>query len=91
MKAVNKSVARNVADAPSSPPTLAGRPYTFIAKRYTFTYTRMRMELDHEKLDVYRAALDFAAWTYPVCRTLKGLDRPTRKTEFAKTTSCKGT
>ena len=34
--------------------TLAGRPYTFTAKRYTFTYTRMRMELDHEKLDVYR-------------------------------------
>ena len=57
--------------------TLAGRPYTFTAKRYTFTYTRMRMELDHEKLDVYRAALDFAAWAYTVCRTLKGLDRPT--------------
>ena len=36
------------------------------------------MELDHEKLDVYRAALDFAAWAYTVCRTLKGLDRPTR-------------
>ena len=27
---------------------------------------------------VYRAALDFAAWAYTVCRTLKGLDRPTR-------------
>ena len=36
------------------------------------------MELDHEKLDVYRVALDFAAWAYTVCRTLKGLDRPTR-------------
>ena len=36
------------------------------------------MELEHEKLDVYRAALDFAAWAYMVCRTLKGLDRPTR-------------
>ena len=36
------------------------------------------MELDHEKLDVYRTALDFAAWAYTVCQTLKGLDRPTR-------------
>ena len=36
------------------------------------------MELDHEKLDVYRTALDFAVWAYTVCRTLKGLDRPTR-------------
>ncbi|OQB34578.1 MAG: hypothetical protein BWY06_03425 [Candidatus Latescibacteria bacterium ADurb.Bin168] len=36
------------------------------------------MELDHEKLDVYRTALDFAAWAYTVCRALKGLDRPTR-------------
>ena len=36
------------------------------------------MELDHEKLDVYRVALDFAAWAYTVCRSLKGLDRPTR-------------
>ncbi len=36
------------------------------------------MKLDHEKLDVYRVALDFAAWAYTVCRTLKGLDRPTR-------------
>ena len=44
-------------------------PYTSIAKRYTFTYTRMRMELDHEKLDVYVAALDFAAWAHTVFRT----------------------
>lgn len=36
------------------------------------------MELDHEKLDVYAAALDFAAWSYALCRTLKGMDRPTR-------------
>ncbi|HCF93514.1 MAG TPA: four helix bundle protein [Verrucomicrobia bacterium] len=36
------------------------------------------MKLDHEKLDVYRVALNFAAWAYTVCRTLKGLDRPTR-------------
>ena len=36
---------------------LAGRPCTFTAKRYTLTYTRMRMKLDHEKLDVYRVAV----------------------------------
>jgi four helix bundle protein len=36
------------------------------------------MELDHEKLDVYRVALDFAAWAYALCRTLKGTDRPAR-------------
>lgn len=36
------------------------------------------MELDHEKLDVYRVAVDFAAWAYTVCQALKGLDRPTR-------------
>ena len=41
---------------------LAGIPYTSTAKRYTSTYTRMRMELDHEKLDVHRAALDLAAY-----------------------------
>ena len=39
------------------------------------------MELDHEKLDVYRVALDFAAWAYAVSRGLKGLDRPTRMIE----------
>ena len=50
--------------------TLAGRPYTFTAKRHTFTYTRMRMELGHGELDVCRAALDFAAWAHTVCRTL---------------------
>jgi four helix bundle protein len=36
------------------------------------------MELDHEKLDVYRIALDFAGWAYSLCRSLKGMDRPTR-------------
>ena len=36
------------------------------------------MELDHEQLDVYRVALDFASWAYLRCRSLKGLDRPTR-------------
>jgi four helix bundle protein len=36
------------------------------------------MELDHEKRDVYRVALDFAAWAYAMCRTLRGMDRPTR-------------
>ena len=35
-------------------------------------------KLDHEKLDVYRVSLDFAAWAYTVCRTLKGMDRSTR-------------
>ena len=30
----------------------------------------MRVEPDHEKLDVYRVALDFAAWAYTVCRSL---------------------
>ena len=37
------------------------------------------MQLDHEKLDVYAVALDFAAWAYALCRALKGLDRPTRE------------
>ena len=41
----------------------------------------MRRELDYEKPDVYRAALDFAAWAYTVCRTMKGLDRLTRMIE----------
>lgn len=36
------------------------------------------MELDHEKLDVYRVSLDFAAWSYDLCRRLKGLDRHAR-------------
>lgn len=57
--------------------------YTFTAKRYTFPYTRMRMELDHEKLDVYRLALDFAALASTVCRALEALDRPTREQPYA--------
>jgi four helix bundle protein len=36
------------------------------------------MKLDHEKLDVYRVALDFAAWSYSICRKLKGVDRSAR-------------
>ena len=28
-------------------------PYTSTAKRYTFTYTRARMEPDHGELDVF--------------------------------------
>lgn len=31
---------------------MGGRPYTFTARRYTFTYTKTRIEFDHEKLDV---------------------------------------
>ena len=27
------------------------RSYTFTAKRYTFTYTKTRIEFDHEKMD----------------------------------------
>ena len=36
------------------------------------------MELDHEKLDVYRVSLDFAGWAYERCRGLKGADRHAR-------------
>jgi len=36
------------------------------------------MPLDHEKLDVYRVALEFAAWAYNICRSLKGMDRSAR-------------
>ena len=36
------------------------------------------MQLDHEKLDVYRVSLDFAAWAYELCRALKGADRHAR-------------
>jgi four helix bundle protein len=36
------------------------------------------MELDHEKLDVYRVSLDFASWAYDLCRNLKGPDRHAR-------------
>ena len=36
------------------------------------------MQLDHEKLDVYRVSLDFATWSYEHCRSLKGPDRHAR-------------
>jgi len=36
------------------------------------------MQLDHEKLDVYRVSLDFAVWSYERCRSLKGADRHAR-------------
>ena len=48
----------------ASPLALAGRPYTSTAKRYTCTYPGMRMEPGHWKLDVCRAALDFAVYGY---------------------------
>ena len=33
---------------------------------------------DHEKLDIYRVSLDFAAWSYRLCKMLKGSDRHAR-------------
>ncbi|TVQ97334.1 MAG: four helix bundle protein [Desulfovibrionales bacterium] len=36
------------------------------------------MQLDHEKLDVYRVSLDFAVLAYTLCRNLKGVDRHAR-------------
>ena len=36
------------------------------------------MQLDHEKLDVYRVSLAFAAWAYELSRGLKGSDRHAR-------------
>ncbi len=36
------------------------------------------MELDHERLDVYQASLDFAFWAYDLSRRLKGADRHAR-------------
>ena len=33
---------------------------------------------DHEKLDVYRVSLDFSAWSYRLCKVLKGLERYAR-------------
>ena len=39
------------------------------------------MELDHEKLDVYRVALDFAAWGYTVCWTLTARGNQVREQE----------
>ncbi len=33
---------------------------------------------DHEKLDIYRVSLEFAAWSYRLCKMLKGSDRHAR-------------
>ena len=30
---------------------------------------------DHEKLDVYNLSLEFVAWTYRLCKELKGFER----------------
>ena len=34
--------------------------------------------LDHEKLDVYQVSLEFAVWSYELCKTLKSNDRHAR-------------
>jgi four helix bundle protein len=47
-------------------------------KRNDLPQREKNMQLDHEKLDVYRTALDFAAWAYGVCRDLKGINRHDR-------------
>ena len=36
------------------------------------------MEFGHEKLDVYRLAIEYVAWAYELCNTLKGTDRHAR-------------
>ena len=36
------------------------------------------MSFGHEKLDVYRVALDYIAWVYQKAATLKGIHRPVR-------------
>ena len=36
------------------------------------------MEFDHEKLDVYRVALEFSSWAYRQCKVLRGADRNAR-------------
>jgi four helix bundle protein len=36
------------------------------------------MQLDHEKLDVYRVSLVFTGWSYELCRHLSGLNRHAR-------------
>ena len=37
------------------------------------------MTFDHEKLDVYRVALDFVAWSFEVCQRLSGAHRHARE------------
>ncbi len=36
------------------------------------------MSLGHEKLDVYRLAMDYVAWVYEKAKTLNGIHRPAR-------------
>jgi len=36
------------------------------------------MGLGHEKLDVYRIAIDYVAWVYEKAATLRGIHRPAR-------------
>jgi four helix bundle protein len=36
------------------------------------------MTFDHEKLDVYRVALDFVSWSFKVCQGLAGAHRHAR-------------
>ena len=36
------------------------------------------MSFGHEKLDVYRIALNYVAWVYQKAATLKGIHRPAR-------------
>jgi len=33
---------------------------------------------DHEKLDVYQVSIEFVAWSYKICKNLKGADRHAR-------------
>jgi four helix bundle protein len=36
------------------------------------------MMFDHEKLDVYRISIEFAAWSYRLCERLQGANRHAR-------------
>jgi four helix bundle protein len=36
------------------------------------------MTFDHEKLDVYRVALEFVAWSFEVCHRMRGAHRHAR-------------
>jgi len=33
---------------------------------------------DHERLDVYRVSIEFAKWSYLICKDLRGIDRHAR-------------
>jgi four helix bundle protein len=37
------------------------------------------MTFDHEKLDVYRVALEFVSWSFDLCGRLMGANRPARE------------